>query len=40
LLAEQNDDFNQPLQLLAKQVTFIDPITGKTMEFSAEQALW
>jgi len=39
LLAEQNDDFEQPLQLLAKQITFRDPITGKNVEFSSEQAL-
>jgi len=40
LLAEQNDDFDQPLQLLAKQIAFRDPLTGKTMEFGSEQALW
>lgn len=40
LLAEQNDAFDQPLQLLAKQVTFRDPITGKTVEFSSELTLW
>jgi len=39
LLAEQNDDFNQPLQLLAKQITFRNPVTGKTVEFSSEQTL-
>jgi len=39
LLAEQNDDFDQPLQLLAKQITFRDPLTGKIVEFSSEQAL-
>ncbi len=39
LLAEQNDDFEQPLQLLAKLITFRDPVTGKTVEFSSEQAL-
>ncbi len=40
LLAEQNDAFDQPLQLLARQITFRDPLTGKTGEFSSEQALW
>ena len=39
LLAEQNDDFDQPLQLLAKQITFQDPVTGKTVEFNSEQTL-
>lgn len=39
LLAEQNDDFDQPLQLLAKHITFRDPVTGKTVEFSSGQAL-
>jgi len=39
LLAEQNDDFDQPLQLLAKQITFQDPLTGKTVEFNSEQTL-
>jgi tRNA pseudouridine32 synthase/23S rRNA pseudouridine746 synthase len=39
LLAEQNDDFEQPLQLLAKQITFRDPVAGKTVEFSSEQTL-
>ena len=39
LLAEQNDDFDQPLQLLAKHIAFRDPITGKPVEFSSERAL-
>jgi tRNA pseudouridine32 synthase / 23S rRNA pseudouridine746 synthase len=39
LLPEQNDDFDQPLQLLAKQITFQDPLTGKTVEFSSERTL-
>jgi tRNA pseudouridine32 synthase/23S rRNA pseudouridine746 synthase len=39
LLPEQDDDFGQPLQLLAKQIAFRDPVSGKTVEFSSEQAL-
>jgi tRNA pseudouridine32 synthase/23S rRNA pseudouridine746 synthase len=39
LLAEQDDVFDQPLQLLAKQITFRDPVSGKTVEFISEQAL-
>jgi tRNA pseudouridine32 synthase/23S rRNA pseudouridine746 synthase len=40
MLPEQNDDFDQPLQLLAKQITFQDPLTGKTVEFSSERTLF
>lgn len=40
LLPEQDDDFAQPLQLLARQVSFQDPVSGKIMAFSSEQALW
>ena len=39
LLAEQGDDFDQPLQLLAKQMTFRDPLTGKPLEFSSGRTL-
>ncbi len=35
------DDFTQPLQLLAKQVRFIDPLSGKNYEFkSARELIW
>jgi len=33
LLPEKEDDFSNPLQLLAKQVQLQDPITGREMEF-------
>lgn len=39
LQAERADDFANPLQLLAKQVQFRDPVTGKTMEFQSEREL-
>jgi tRNA pseudouridine32 synthase/23S rRNA pseudouridine746 synthase len=39
LLPEQNDNFDKPLQLLAKEIEFQDPITGKTLEFHSEQVL-
>lgn len=39
LLPEQDDDFDQPLQLLAKQITFRDPVTGNDVEISSEQEL-
>jgi tRNA pseudouridine32 synthase/23S rRNA pseudouridine746 synthase len=39
LLAQREDDFSNPLQLLAKQVRFQDPVTGRGMEFSSEREL-
>jgi tRNA pseudouridine32 synthase/23S rRNA pseudouridine746 synthase len=39
LLPEQNDDFDQPLQLLAKQIAFQDPVSGKAVEFCSGQVL-
>lgn len=34
-----SDDFNKPLQLLAKSIEFIDPITGEMRAFHSEQHL-
>ena len=34
-----DDDFNQPLQLLAKSVTFTDPVTGQARQFQSPRAL-
>lgn len=34
-----NDDFNQPLQLLAKTLDFIDPITGERRFFESKKML-
>ena len=39
LQPEQADDFEKPLQLLAKTVRFRDPISGSDMEFSSERVL-
>lgn len=39
LQPESADDFARPLQLLAKSVTFRDPITGKILEFSSDRTL-
>ncbi|MHB8454378.1 MAG: pseudouridine synthase [Acidiferrobacterales bacterium] len=39
LLPAQDDDFDCPLQLLAKSVQFPDPITGRRMEFLSERRL-
>jgi tRNA pseudouridine32 synthase/23S rRNA pseudouridine746 synthase len=41
LQPERADDFDSPLQLLAKSVRFKDPATGKEMAFESErQLLW
>lgn len=39
LEAQRPDDFNRPLQLLAKSVRFRDPISGKDLTFTSERAL-
>ena len=39
LQAETADDFANPLQLVATQVAFRDPVTGKLMEFESERGL-
>ena len=36
---EAPDDFQKPLQLLAKKLSFIDPITGEKMHFESELKL-
>ena len=39
LQAERNDDFDQPLQLLARRVRFHDPVSGQDREFRSEREL-
>lgn len=39
LQPERADDFDKPLQLLAKTVRFQDPVTGKQMEFESDRKL-
>ena len=39
LQPERNDDFGQPLQLLAKRIRFHDPISGQHREFQSEREL-
>lgn len=39
LQPETADDFAHPLQLIAKTVKFIDPVTGEPMEFTSEREL-
>ena len=34
-----SDDFNQPLQLLAKSVAFTDPVTGGARQFDSQRTL-
>lgn len=39
VLPENTDNFAQPLQLLAKTIAFIDPISGKERQFESQQSL-
>ncbi len=39
LQPERDDDFDQPLQLLAKRVRFRDPVSGDDREFQSERGL-
>jgi len=39
LLPEQPDDFSTPLQLLAKEIIFTDPVTGKHHHFESPRTL-
>lgn len=39
LLPKQKDDLNNPLQLIARRVQFIDPVSGRKMEFESERKL-
>jgi tRNA pseudouridine32 synthase/23S rRNA pseudouridine746 synthase len=39
LLAENTDDYTKPLQLLAKSIEFVDPITGEKRVFTSERTL-
>ncbi len=39
LLPKQEDDLNNPLQLIARRVRFTDPVSGKEMEFESERKL-
>jgi len=36
---EREDDFTTPLQLVAKELRFMDPLTGRQREFSSEREL-
>ena len=39
LLPEIDDDFDRPLQLLAKKIEFRDPVTGVDMSFASPRSL-
>ncbi|MBW2185320.1 MAG: pseudouridine synthase [Deltaproteobacteria bacterium] len=39
LQPEQADDYKQPLQLIAKQLQFKDPVTGKSHQFQSQREL-
>ncbi len=39
LQPERDDDFTKPLQLLARQIRFRDPISGKNREFQSRREL-
>lgn len=39
LLAEQDDDYSRPLQLLAKELCFTDPISGQKHHFISSRTL-
>jgi tRNA pseudouridine32 synthase/23S rRNA pseudouridine746 synthase len=39
LLPKQEDDLDHPLQLIARRVRFIDPLSGREMEFTSERKL-
>ncbi len=38
-LSDWKEDYSKPLQLLAKHINFIDPITGKQHHFTSERTL-
>jgi len=39
LLPKREDDFDKPLQLIARRVSFVDPLSGTRMEFESERKL-
>jgi tRNA pseudouridine32 synthase/23S rRNA pseudouridine746 synthase len=39
LLPESADDFDRPLQLIARKLRFRDPVSGRVMEFESEREL-
>lgn len=39
LLADKGDDFSRPLQLLAKSIEFVDPVSGQHCRFESARSL-
>lgn len=39
LLPKQEDDFDNPLQLIARRVQFTDPVSGRAMDFESKRKL-
>lgn len=39
VLEDKGDDFSQPLQLLAREIAFVDPVSGEARHFSSRRAL-
>jgi tRNA pseudouridine32 synthase/23S rRNA pseudouridine746 synthase len=39
LQADKADDFSQPLQLLARSIAFVDPLTGQDRVFDSQLTL-
>ena len=39
VLAREPDDYRQPLQLLARRLAFVDPLTGQQREFRSAREL-
>jgi tRNA pseudouridine32 synthase/23S rRNA pseudouridine746 synthase len=39
LLPEGADDFTRPLQLLARSLSFVDPLTGAQRSFTSPRSL-
>ena len=39
LLPKREDDFDNPLQLIARRLSFMDPVSGQKMDFESERKL-
>jgi tRNA pseudouridine32 synthase / 23S rRNA pseudouridine746 synthase len=39
LLPANRDDYDHPLQLLARSIAFVDPITGQARKFDSARSL-
>lgn len=39
VIEDKGDDFSQPLQLLAREIAFVDPLSGELRQFSSQRTL-